>query len=50
MLLLSEKLAQKMKNDIWAARCPNNYQILSQIPQEATAAIMIGWVTYLPKE
>ena len=36
MLMLLAKLSQKMKNDIWAARRPNHYEFLFQIPQEAS--------------
>ena len=28
MLTLLVKLSQKMKNDVWAARRPNRYQVL----------------------
>ena len=33
-MLLAE-LSQKMKNDVWASRRPNHYQVLFSILQEA---------------
>ena len=40
LLLLSRKLVQNEKNDVWEVRCPNHYQNLSQTPSRGYCSVV----------